>query len=211
MKKCSKCKKKKEVSEYHKGRVECKVCGKEYNKRYRELNKDKIRERDLKNKKLYYIKNKKRMREYATERNKLHPELRRKYRQENKEKINKYNAEYHNKKYREDDFYRMKHCLRGRISKIFRQRSFVKGSKSQQMIGCEFEFAKTWIENKFTKGMTWENFGEWEIDHKIPLSSAKTEQELRDLCHYTNLQPLWDRDNIRKTDKILPIQTSLLI
>lgn len=52
--------------------------------------------------------------------------------------------------------------------------------------------------------MSWENHGlfGWHIDHKIPLSSAKDEEELKKLCHYTNLQPLWAIDNIKKRDKI---------
>ena len=51
--------------------------------------------------------------------------------------------------------------------------------------------------------MNWDNHGEWHIDHKIPLSSAKTEKELIGLCHYTNLQPLWALDNLKKGNKIL--------
>ena len=56
---------------------------------------------------------------------------------------------------------------------------------------------------KFTTGMSWENRNEWHIDHKIPLSSAKTEEEIYELCHYTNLQPLWAFDNLSKGNKIL--------
>ena len=51
--------------------------------------------------------------------------------------------------------------------------------------------------------MTWENYGEWHIDHIIPLDSANDENELYSLCYYTNLQPLWGNENIRKGAKIL--------
>jgi hypothetical protein len=51
--------------------------------------------------------------------------------------------------------------------------------------------------------MTWDNHGEWHIDHIIPISSGKTEDEVLKLCHYTNLQPLWKEDNLKKSDKIL--------
>jgi hypothetical protein len=51
--------------------------------------------------------------------------------------------------------------------------------------------------------MNWSNRKEWHIDHIIPLSSAKTEEELLKLFHYTNLQPLWANDNIKKSNKIL--------
>ena len=52
--------------------------------------------------------------------------------------------------------------------------------------------------------MTWENRGlkGWHLDHIIPLSSAKNEEELRELCHYTNIQPLWWDDNLRKGSSI---------
>jgi len=64
-----------------------------------------------------------------------------------------------------------------------------------------------YIENKFTIGMTWENYGRggWEIDHIIPISSAKTKEDVLKLCHYTNLQPLWWRDNLKKSNKYFPI------
>ena len=51
--------------------------------------------------------------------------------------------------------------------------------------------------------MTWDNYGQWHIDHIIPLSSAKTEMEIYELCKYTNLQPLWAVDNLRKNNKLI--------
>jgi len=68
-----------------------------------------------------------------------------------------------------------------------------------------------YIEKQFTKGMSWKNHGEWHIDHIIPLSSAKTEKELYELCHYTNLQPLWKTDNLSKNNKIPNVQMKLTI
>lgn len=50
--------------------------------------------------------------------------------------------------------------------------------------------------------MTWDNYGKWHIDHIVPLVSAKTEEEMYKLCHYTNLQPLWALDNIKKGDNL---------
>lgn len=49
--------------------------------------------------------------------------------------------------------------------------------------------------------MTWENYGQWHIDHIIPLAEGKTARQLNKLCHYTNLAPLWAQENLRKGKK----------
>jgi hypothetical protein len=49
--------------------------------------------------------------------------------------------------------------------------------------------------------MSWENQGEWHLDHIMPISLAKTEEEVIKLNHYTNFQPLWAEDNVRKSNK----------
>jgi hypothetical protein len=64
------------------------------------------------------------------------------------------------------------------------------------------------IQNQFTEGMNWKNYGQgknnttWHIDHIIPISSAKTEEEVNKLNHYTNLRPMWGSDNQAKGNKI---------
>ena len=73
------------------------------------------------------------------------------------------------------------------------------------VLGCSPEYLKEHLEKQFSQGMSWDNYGfyGWHIDHKIPLSSAKTEEEVYQLCHYTNLQPLWAKDNLSKGGKII--------
>ena len=75
----------------------------------------------------------------------------------------------------------------------------------KKYLGCTIEEYKQYLESLFTPEMTWENYGfyGWHIDHIIPLSSAKNEEELYKLCHYTNLQPLWAKENLSKGTKIL--------
>ena len=66
---------------------------------------------------------------------------------------------------------------------------------------------KQYLENQFTEGMNWENYGvgsnnnTWHIDHKTPISSASSISEVYNLNHYTNLRPMWGSDNIRKSNK----------
>ena len=72
-----------------------------------------------------------------------------------------------------------------------------------EILGCDWITAHNYLECRFTEGMNWNNYGEWHIDHIIPLASAKSNEELITLCHYTNLQPLWAFDNLSKGSKIL--------
>jgi hypothetical protein len=82
--------------------------------------------------------------------------------------------------------------------------NIIKNNSTLDIIGCTPQFLKEYIENQFTDGMSWELMGKYiHIDHIIPLSSAKTEEELYKLCHYSNLQPLWAEDNLKKGNKIL--------
>lgn len=67
-----------------------------------------------------------------------------------------------------------------------------------ELVGCGIPELKAHLEAQFTNGMTWDNYGSWHVDHRIPLASATSIADVWRLCHYTNLQPLWAADNIRK-------------
>lgn len=79
-----------------------------------------------------------------------------------------------------------------------------KTKSTLKYIGCSWVELSTHLESKFQLGMTWENYGRhgWHVDHIIPLASANSFDELIPLLHYTNLQPLWALDNLRKSDKM---------
>ena len=107
--------------------------------------------------------------------------------------------------------YKMKVTLRHRIQRFFQNQKrsgsrFKKNLKSFELIGCDAAFAFQYLELQFLLGMTWDNHGnksgQWSIDHKIPLATAQTEEELIGLFHYTNLQPLWHMDNVKKGSKL---------
>ncbi len=66
-----------------------------------------------------------------------------------------------------------------------------KNKRTTDVLGCDIGFFKTYLEERFTDDMSWENYGDvWDIDHKIPLATATTEEKVLELNHYTNLQPL---------------------
>lgn len=98
---------------------------------------------------------------------------------------------------------RLQHNSRCRIAKVITRKQMKKSSKTSVMLGCSYEELIAHLECKFTVGMTWDNYGEWHIDHIIPISSGKTIEEIESLSKYTNLQPLWAEDNIRKGASII--------
>ena len=118
------------------------------------------------------------------------------------ESIRKRAREYMREKRKTDVLFALKSTLRCRISRAFRDSKMVRPSGLGRLLGATLEEAKAHIEAQFQPGMSWENRGSWHIDHIIPLASAKTEDELIALCHYTNLQPLWAKDNISKGAKM---------
>ncbi len=92
--------------------------------------------------------------------------------------------------------------LRCRIGKVIKCKSLIKTQSSLNLLGCSLPFFIGYMEAQFKDGMTWENYGQWHIDHKIPLASVTNEDDLIKLCNYKNLQPLWAKENISKGDKI---------
>jgi hypothetical protein len=92
--------------------------------------------------------------------------------------------------------------LRLLCSRPFLKKKVRKDSEITKLLGCSVAFAKKHIESLFIGGMCWENRSKWHVDHIIPLSFAKNMKEFCVLLHYTNLQPLWASDNIKKGKKI---------
>ena len=132
---------------------------------------------------------------------------------QNKEQVDAYNKKYraehrkeHNeyiKRRREDPTYKMVCSVRNLLNNAFNKRMKVgKNQRAEEILGCSIEFFIEHLQSQFKEGMTLENHGEWHIDHIIPLSSAKTEEEVLRLNHYTNLQPLWAKENITKRNKV---------
>ena len=151
-----------------------------------------------------------------------HRAIRREYYKNNKDKECKRKAEYQSlnqekqslwlktwkkkeryqyTRYHTDINFKLKHLIRNRLNNALKVKSWIKNSKFSEYIGCPKDKLIQHIESNFINGMTWENHGEWHIDHIIPLSIASSEEELYKLCHYTNLQPLWAIDNLRKGGK----------
>ena len=107
------------------------------------------------------------------------------------------------KKRRESDpIYAMRQRVSALISVRLRAGGYTKKSRSHEILGCGWDEFKLHIERQFLKGMTWENRGEWQLDHVVPISTAKTEADVLALSHHTNLRPLWREMNREKSDTI---------
>lgn len=172
-------------------------------KNYREENIDVIRikdndrskkryQTDPNKSKIYYEKNKENILTYKKE-----------WSEKNKEKVKVKRSLYHSLRLKNDVIFRLKCVMRSRLLSFLKTRNITKTNKTFDIVGCTPNFLRDYLEKKFTLGMNWDNQGNWHIDHIIPLSSAKTEDELYKLCHYENLQPLWAEDNLKKSNKIL--------
>jgi hypothetical protein len=124
------------------------------------------------------------------------------YRQKNKESIREKDLIYRKERMIKDPLYRAKIDARNIIRKALSDSGYSKKSRTEEIIGCSFEQFKTHIESLFVENMSWESRDEWHIDHIIPLSFAKNERELLLINHYTNLRPIWAKENQLKSDKI---------
>jgi hypothetical protein len=121
----------------------------------------------------------------------------------NREKILEYRKNWQKKKIACDPSYKIAGNLRHRLWQFFKKAK--KPGSHLRDLGCTISELKSFIESKFQSGMTWDNYGAkgWHLDHVKPLSSfnLSNPEELKKACHYTNLQPLWWFDNMRKSNK----------
>ena len=124
------------------------------------------------------------------------------YVEQNREKVLAYKYEYKKKRLASDPLFALKHSMSTLLRVSLKVKGFSKTTKVSQTLGCTWEELKLHIERQFLPGMTWQNRGDWHIDHIIPLATAKTEEDVVKLNHHTNLRPMWAQDNLRKSAKL---------
>jgi hypothetical protein len=117
------------------------------------------------------------------------------------EEHKKRTREYQKNRKTIDPIYRLRHAISSGICNAIKSRGFRKKSKTADILGCSMEEFKAHIESQFQLGMSWENRHLWHIDHIMPVSMAKTYDEVVRLNHYKNLRPLWAHENLSKSDK----------
>jgi hypothetical protein len=231
-KKCCRCKIEKDIIEFNNSKRNkdgksgvCKICENNRGRKYYKEN----REKEVKRSKEKYFKDVEKSRERSKlwnknnseklfELRKLNIDKKKEYDKEyriiNKEKRNEYKKtyseknrekinQYYSQRKKNDPLFKLSHIVRSRIYSFTKLKNINKSNKTFDIIGCSPELLKKHIEKQFTEGMSWGLMGQHiHIDHIIPLSSANTEEEIYKLCHYTNLQPLWAKENLIKGSKL---------
>uniref|UniRef100_A0A6C0DD63 DNA endonuclease I-HmuI-like NUMOD-like domain-containing protein n=1 Tax=viral metagenome TaxID=1070528 RepID=A0A6C0DD63_9ZZZZ len=122
------------------------------------------------------------------------------WRKENRKKINDNFLIYEKNRKKIDPQFKLLKSLRCRLNCAIKRQKSYKNNKTTELLGCSISFLKNFLETKFKEGMTWENHGEWHIDHIKPCASFNLlhEEEQKKCFHYTNLQPLWANENLSK-------------
>jgi hypothetical protein len=201
---CKKCGIEKDICEFDKKLSNkdglsnrCKSCRRDYYNEYNKKNIDKKR----KSYKEYYKLNRDKELLRSKNKHEKYSEQEKEYRKNNRDRISKREKE----RYHKDLVFKLKTNVRNRLKLFLKTKKIYKNNTTFEIVGGTPEIIKEHIEKQFIDGMTWDNYGfsGWHIDHIIPLSSAKTEEEVYKLCHYTNLQPLWANENYKKSNKII--------
>lgn len=156
-------------------------------KQYRETNKALIRERDN---------------QYKARNRIALSQKQSKYQKLNANMLNAYRRQYIKQRRSTDRMFAVKLNMRTRFKFELAKRGEERSIKANEYLGCSWVFLRDYLAQKFTDGMSWNNYGEWHVDHIMPLASATTRDDLIKLCHYSNLQPLWAFDNLSKGAKI---------
>lgn len=161
-------------------------------KRYREKNKEKL----SKYHKEWSANNREYLREYHSN-----------WRDENRDKINEKTRLWYLNRRRNDAGFRLKSNTRTAVYTCLKERDISKYRSTFETLGYTLEELMKHLENQFVDGMSWDNYGEWHVDHKIPMNSFNFEsvedREFKLCWCLDNLQPLWGPDNLSKGTKLL--------
>jgi hypothetical protein len=103
-----------------------------------------------------------------------------------------------------------KQAMRSAIRKSFSRMDINKNYTPLEILGVDWVEFFSYFEKLFKEGMSWDNRGKWQIDHIIPISIARNEDDMFKLNHYSNFQPLWRKENMEKSNKILEEHKGLL-
>ena len=127
-------------------------------------------------------------------------EYNRQYRASNMEHIRQIKQKYESRKRAEDIQYGIRTALRRRVGEAVKRGS--RAGSAVRDLGCSISAFKLYIENQFESDMSWHNYGQWHLDHIVPLShfDLTNRQQFLEACNWLNYQPLWAIENLLKSD-----------
>lgn len=160
--------------------------------------------------KRHYLKNREKRLQYFSEWQKNNQERRKKYLKEYREKnaddIRKTKRDYERNRKANDPLYKLISNFRTAIYQVLKENRVDKNQSYFDVLQYTPEQLIVHLEKQFTEGITWENYGEWHVDHKQPISSFNIQEmgddEFMKCWSLKNLQPMWGEENIRKSNKI---------
>lgn len=181
---------------------------KKYSKKYREENPDKIKE----HKKKYVEKNPNKIKEYRVKYRDKSSEKNKIWRENNPDKVKEYRKKYSKSESYKEDRKNWHISFKKRSPHILAWRSILinslkrmgkkKEDETIKLLGYSALELREYIESLFVEGMSWDNYGEWHIDHIKPVSSYEQDTPVDVVNSLENLQPLWAFDNLSKGNKI---------
>lgn len=131
----------------------------------------------------------------------------RNWQKKNPDKVTRHYRNYVNRRFKTDKDFYMRKTLSSRVREALRRKCGIKSARTMDLIGCTVDELRRYLEAKFKPGMNWDNWARdgWHIDHVRPCSSfdLTIPEEQAKCFHYTNLQPLWARENMQKGDQWL--------
>jgi len=138
-----------------------------------------------------------------------------KWKLKNQDKIRKYAKDSMRKRKIIDPGFKVKCNLRNRLKDLMRTTKKGGSHSVSALIGCSTKQLAKHLESQFKKGMSWDNYGidGWHVDHVLPCSSFdhNDPRQVAQCWHWTNLRPLWAKENMLKSDEITEPQMRLLL
>jgi len=171
------------------------------NRKYREVNKEMLKAKWHEYNKKYVLTHPERVKASKTRWYKNNPVAHGRWAKENPKRANEIKAAYKKR----NPITKLQDVLRNRVVMALKSQGLKKNKRTVEMIGCSIEELKAHLESRFAVGMAWENRGYWgwHVDHIKPLSlfDLTDEAQQKLAFHYSNLQPLWAKDNFSKKNK----------
>src|SRR5579863_6654653 len=196
-KRCSACRRVKVLSKFYKDKsrlsgydARCKNCDYDKTKKYRNNNRKKFREQ----RRAFY---------------KRHPDKMSIYYDRYYDRRLSYHKMYIKKRSLVDPNFKLGLLLRSRLYNALKGNR--RTGSAVRDLGCSLDFLRNYLKKQFKPGMSWSNHGKWHIDHIIPLTlfDLTDRKELLKACHYTNLRPLWARENLKRPKRREDIEKEL--